>query len=144
MQKRVRFAQQNKDENQQQSDDASINPLERAVIEGAGPNGLMATFHLFLSGMRVLLVNDRPKKYIRNRTFLLDAKWMSQLRFFLGTMFDELFVGDEALGDVNLGDVGFLNCRHLEQKMWERLEVLEEFMQRKEANEEKILGGKFI
>lgn len=123
--------------------DARINPLERAVIEGAGPNGLMATFHLFISGMRVLLVNDRPKKYIRSRIFLLDAKWMSQLRFFLGTMFDELFVGEKALADVNLGDVGFINCRNLEQKMWERLEALGDFVQRKEANDEKILGGKF-
>jgi flavin-dependent dehydrogenase len=37
------------------------NRFDRAVVEGAGPAGLFTTFHLFLAGMRVLLVNDRPE-----------------------------------------------------------------------------------
>jgi hypothetical protein len=37
-------------------------PMARAVVEGAGPAGLLSAYHLFLAGMRLLLVNDRPEK----------------------------------------------------------------------------------
>ena len=60
------------------------NRMEYAVVEGAGPNGLFAVFQLFLAGMKVRLVNDRPEEYMRSRIFLLDPKWMCQLRFYLG------------------------------------------------------------
>jgi hypothetical protein len=41
---------------------ANKKKLTRTVISGAGPNGLYSAFKFFLSGMDILLVNDRPEE----------------------------------------------------------------------------------
>ncbi|KAI1698012.1 hypothetical protein DdX_18164 [Ditylenchus destructor] len=68
-----------------------VNP---AVIEGAGPIGQFAAIRLFVAGFDIRLFNDRSEDYLRNQIVLLDTKWTVQLRFYLGTIFDELFKDD--------------------------------------------------
>uniref|UniRef100_A0A915EDV9 FAD-binding domain-containing protein n=1 Tax=Ditylenchus dipsaci TaxID=166011 RepID=A0A915EDV9_9BILA len=58
--------------------------FEKAVIVGAGPIGLYSAFQLFLAGINVTLVNDRPK-YARNQVLYLNADWIFELRLLLGT-----------------------------------------------------------
>lgn len=91
---------------------------------GAGPIGMYSAFQLFMAGMEVTIVNDRPERYMRNRVIFLDPKWMTHLRFFLGTEFDEFFIGENSTADLNPGDVGLVCGRHLERVMKFRLSDL--------------------
>ncbi|CAK5090728.1 unnamed protein product [Meloidogyne enterolobii] len=108
---------------------------KRAIVQGAGPVGLYATYKLFM-GVNVTLVNDRSEKYIRNRVVFFDRKWMSQLRFFLGTEFDKLFIdnenGEKSLGMILDEDIGFVNIKHMETFLKERLKNLSKYINEKE------------
>jgi hypothetical protein len=105
---------------------------KNVIIEGAGPIGLFAAFQFFLAGMNVRLVNNR-EEYNRRKMVFLDRKWMSQLRFLLGTKFRVLFnkktkLGQEtSLGRIDYGDVGQVNVREIEKIMKERLMELKKF-----------------
>jgi hypothetical protein len=63
--------------------------MRRAVIEGAGPNGLLATFKVFRAGMDVDLVNDRVD-YTRPQVVVFDSSWMCIFRYLLGTRYANL------------------------------------------------------
>jgi hypothetical protein len=122
--------------------------LGRVLVEGAGPVGLYATLKMFAgelwheqmtkhfilpiprtAGLRVTLVNDRPETYERNRMVFLDAKWMAQLRLFLGTIYDEVFVDPKGPGQVNyFFEAGQLNVKYIEGAMHRRLVMLKEFV----------------
>jgi hypothetical protein len=92
------------------------------VIIGAGSNGLYAALRLFLAGTRVTVVNMYKEFYMRNQFFFLDPKWVCQLRYFLGTKFDELFGPcGNGFGRVNRGHVGQVNARNFEQALKERI-----------------------
>uniref|UniRef100_A0A915N3S9 Uncharacterized protein n=1 Tax=Meloidogyne javanica TaxID=6303 RepID=A0A915N3S9_MELJA len=109
---------------------------KRAIVQGAGPVGLYATYKLFMEGVNVTLVNDRSEKYIRNRVVFFDRKWMSQLRFFLGTEFDKLFIdnenGEKSLGRILDEDIGFVNIKHMETFLKDRLKNLSKYINEKE------------
>ena len=94
----------------------------RAVVEGAGPNGLYSALVHFLAGADVTVVNDRGEGYVRNQILDLDPKWATQLRYFLGTKFDELFIGKDALGIFNEERRYIqINTKNLEDALKERL-----------------------
>ncbi|CAK5090108.1 unnamed protein product [Meloidogyne enterolobii] len=109
---------------------------KRAIVQGAGPVGLYATYKLFIGGVNVTLVNDRSEEYIRNRVVFFDRKWMSQLRFFLGTKFDKLFFdnenGEKSLGMILDEDIGFVNIKHMENVLMKRLKNLSKYINEKE------------
>ena len=91
---------------------------------------MLITLHI-ITLSSCIVVNDRSEEYIRNRAFFLDAKWMTQLRFFLGTKFDQLFVDNRAPARINLVEVGQLNCKNLENVLKQRLRELIIFIREK-------------
>uniref|UniRef100_A0A915NCB9 Uncharacterized protein n=1 Tax=Meloidogyne javanica TaxID=6303 RepID=A0A915NCB9_MELJA len=103
---------------------------KRALVQGAGP----------VEGVNVTLVDDRSENYIQNRVVFFDRKWMSQLRFFLGTEFDKLFHknknGEKSLGSLLDEDIGFVNIRNMETALKERLKILSVYIN--EQEEERI------
>lgn len=46
-------------QNREKALSANNSKWHRAIIEGGGPNGMIAAFQLFIAGMDVTLVNDR-------------------------------------------------------------------------------------
>ncbi|KAL3083415.1 hypothetical protein niasHS_011217 [Heterodera schachtii] len=106
---------------------------ERVLIEGAGPIGLFCAVHLFLAGANVTLVNDRPELYSRNHMTFLDAKFLAQFRFFLGTKFDEIYNKERSFGRINTldGEVGQQNVKDIEQILKMRLVELASFVESK-------------
>jgi hypothetical protein len=103
-------------------------PLD-VVVEGAGPNGLYSAIQLFLAGANVTIVNDRGERYIRNQIVDLDPKWAMQLRYFLGTKFDELFIGENALGYYSEdGNYLSINTKNLEDALKERMAELSSYV----------------
>uniref|UniRef100_A0A915LCQ9 Uncharacterized protein n=1 Tax=Meloidogyne javanica TaxID=6303 RepID=A0A915LCQ9_MELJA len=112
---------------------------KNAIVQGAGPVGLYATYKLFIEGVNVTLVNDRSEDYTRNRVVFFDRKWMSQLRFFLGTEFDKLFIdkqnGEKSLGRILDEDIGFVNIKHMETFLKDRLKVLSSYINGRERQQ---------
>jgi hypothetical protein len=108
--------------------------IRRVVIEGAGPNGLLAAIQLFRAGMDVALVNDRVV-YSRSQMVLYDYTWMCIFRYFLGTKFNQIF---HSRGFIN-EERGFIGIHFAEQAMKERLEQLAEFV-RKKKNVNSVCG----
>ncbi|CAK5090120.1 unnamed protein product [Meloidogyne enterolobii] len=112
---------------------------KNAIVQGAGSVGLYAAYKLFIGGVNVTLVNDRSEEYIRNRVVFFDRKWMSQLRFFLGTEFDKLFIdkqnGEKSLGRILDGDIGFVSIKNMETALKERLKKLSEYIIKKEGKQ---------
>lgn len=103
-------------------------PLD-VVVEGAGPNGLYSSLQFFLAGANVTLVNDRGERYIRNQIVDLDPKWAMQLRYFLGTKFDELFIGKDAIGHYSEdGNYLSINTKNLEDALKERMAELSSYV----------------
>ncbi|KAL7073917.1 hypothetical protein ACQ4LE_006726 [Meloidogyne hapla] len=111
-----------------------IGEYKNAIVQGAGPVGLYATYKLFIEGVNVTLVNDRSEEYIRNRVVFFDRKWMSQLRFFLGTKFDELF-DKEGKGRWLDEDIGLVNIKNMETVLKDRLKELALYVKKKEEEE---------
>lgn len=102
----------------------------RIVIEGAGPNGLYAALNLFKAGANVIIINDRGEQYIRNQIIALDPIWMAQLRYFLGTKFNELFKGEAALGSIDYTwKNGEINTKYLEDVLKQRLVELSSYIE---------------
>ncbi|CAK5090188.1 unnamed protein product [Meloidogyne enterolobii] len=109
---------------------------KNAIVQGAGPVGLYATYKLFIEGVNVTLVNDRSEAYIRNRVVFFDRKWMSQLRFFLGTEFNILFDKEgNSLGSLLDEDIGFVNIKNMENVLKERLKKLSNYIIKKEGKQ---------
>ncbi|CAK5090722.1 unnamed protein product [Meloidogyne enterolobii] len=121
---------------------------KNAVVQGAGPVGLYATYKLFIGGVSVTLVNDRSENYIRNRVVYFDRKWMSQLRFFLGTEFDKLFYdnenGEKPLGRILDEDIGFVNIKNMENVLKKRLKVLSNYINGRERQQENQQEKSFL
>ncbi|CAK5090735.1 unnamed protein product [Meloidogyne enterolobii] len=117
---------------------------KNAIVQGAGPVGLYATYKLFIGGVNVTLVNDRSEDYIRNRVVFFDRKWMSQLRFFLGTEFDKLFFdkqnGEKSLGRILDEDIGFANIKNMENALMKRLKNLSSYINGRENQQEIFLN----
>uniref|UniRef100_A0A914H6W6 Uncharacterized protein n=1 Tax=Globodera rostochiensis TaxID=31243 RepID=A0A914H6W6_GLORO len=111
----------------------SLDRKKRVIVEGAGPIGLFSVFHLFLAGAHVTVLNDRPERYTRNQMTFIDAKFVAQFRFFLGTKFDKLYIGEKALARINTldGEVGQQNVKLMEQVSKERLVELASFVESK-------------
>uniref|UniRef100_A0A915LPR9 Uncharacterized protein n=1 Tax=Meloidogyne javanica TaxID=6303 RepID=A0A915LPR9_MELJA len=90
------------------SNKKSNKQYKNVVVEGCGPIGLYATIMLFIEGMNVTLIDESSAEYTRNHYIFVDRKWISELRYILGTGFDQLFVEDKSLlKDVN-NDIGSL------------------------------------
>lgn len=97
------------------------NPLN-VLVEGAGPNGLYAALQFFRNGANVSVVNDRGERVVRNQIISLDPKWVAQLNYFMGSKFNELFVGPNALGSLNPNEESAnINTKNLEDIMKIRL-----------------------
>ncbi|CAK5090187.1 unnamed protein product [Meloidogyne enterolobii] len=113
---------------------------KNAIVQGAGPVGLYAAYKLFIEGVNVTLVNDRSEEYIRNRVVFFDRKWMSQLRFFLGTEFNKLFFdkqnGEKSLGRILDEDIGFVSIKNMENVLMKRLKVLSSYINGRERQQE--------
>nr|CAD2206717.1 unnamed protein product [Meloidogyne enterolobii] len=64
---------------------------------------------------------------------------MSQLRFFLGTKFDELFYdnenGEKPLGRILDEDIGFVNIKNMENVLKKRLKVLSSYINGREIQQ---------
>jgi hypothetical protein len=111
--------------------------LHHVVIEGAGPNGLLAAFQLFRAGMDIALVNDRVD-YTRPQMVMFDHNWMCSFRYFLGTKFNQIFHSPGLINDEH----GFIGIRFAEQAMKKRLEQLAEFVrEKKNCNSVGCLGS---
>jgi hypothetical protein len=102
--------------------------MRRAVIEGAGTNGLLAAFKLFYAGMDVDLVNDRVE-YTRTQMVIYDPNWMCIFRYFLGKKFMQIF---QTPGYIH-NECGYIGIHYVEQVMKERLEDLAKFVEEKES-----------
>jgi hypothetical protein len=100
--------------------------MRRAVIAGAGTNGLLAAFKLFYTGMDVDLVNDRME-YTRPQMVIYDPNWMCIFRYFLGMKFLNIF---QTIGYIN-NQCGYIGIHYLEQAMKARLEDLAKFVRKK-------------
>uniref|UniRef100_A0A915NXZ6 Uncharacterized protein n=1 Tax=Meloidogyne floridensis TaxID=298350 RepID=A0A915NXZ6_9BILA len=65
---------------------------------------------------------------------------MSQLRFFLGTEFDDLFYdnenGEKSLGRILDEDIGFVNIKHMETFLMNRLKVLSNYINGQQENQQ--------
>jgi hypothetical protein len=59
--------------------------------------------------------------YLRKQITFLDPKWTVQLRFLLGTKFDELFIGEQARGQMTRGETARLSVQGLEKFLKERI-----------------------
>lgn len=102
------------------------------LVEGAGPNGLYAALQFFRSGASVSLINDRGEKVVRNQIISLDPKWVAQLNYLMGSKFNELFVGPEALGELDLewGSAN-INTKNLEDIMKVRVAEISSYIEDK-------------
>uniref|UniRef100_A0A915EFC5 FAD/NAD(P)-binding domain-containing protein n=1 Tax=Ditylenchus dipsaci TaxID=166011 RepID=A0A915EFC5_9BILA len=67
--------------------------FKKAVVVGGGPIGLYTAFQLFLAGLHVTLVNDRPH-YVRSQVVFLKENWIFELQILLGTAFEKLAFED--------------------------------------------------
>ncbi|CAK5079933.1 unnamed protein product [Meloidogyne enterolobii] len=125
------------------SNKKSNKQYENVVVEGGGPIGLYATIKLFIEGMNVTLIDDSSDEYTRNQYIFVDRKWMSELRYILGTGFGQLFVEDKSLlKDVN-NDIGFIiKSKNLETVLRDRLNKLIEYINNHEGNQEANHDGK--
>ncbi|CAK5080003.1 unnamed protein product [Meloidogyne enterolobii] len=125
------------------SNKKSNKQYKNVLVEGGGPIGLYATIKLFIEGMNVTLIDDSPDEYARNHFIFVDRKWMSELRYILGTGFDQLYVEDKSLlKDVN-NDIGFIiKSKNLETVLRDRLNKLIEYVNNHEGNQEAKHDGK--
>ncbi|KAI1697939.1 hypothetical protein DdX_18181 [Ditylenchus destructor] len=102
------------------------------VVGGAGPIGLYIALQLFMAGLKVTVANARSEHYARNQDVRLDTHWTVQLRLFLGTQYDILFHGDQALGAFyEKGHYVRINTKILEQTLKERLAALANYVDNK-------------
>uniref|UniRef100_A0A915EKN8 FAD-binding domain-containing protein n=1 Tax=Ditylenchus dipsaci TaxID=166011 RepID=A0A915EKN8_9BILA len=108
------------------------------IIVGGGPNGLYAAFQLFLSGLSVTLVNDRPEKYTRNQIINIDPNYMFQLQILLGTSYSRLFFEKESPGKI-VHEHGQINLKHIETAMKDRLKGLLEYVNQKQHKKDDLL-----
>jgi 2-polyprenyl-6-methoxyphenol hydroxylase-like FAD-dependent oxidoreductase len=105
--------------------------IHQCPVAGAGPVGLFAAFQFFMAGANVLIVNDRTE-YTRNRAIFFDQRWMQQLRFLMGTQFNDLFVDKMSPGYINMPEnVGQTNIKEMEVRLMKRLKSLEQFLNTK-------------
>jgi len=88
--------------------------------------------------MNVTLVNNRSEDYTRNRVVFFDRKWMSQLRFFLGSGFDKLSFGNKkrkrTSGRISTEDDVIVKIKNMENVLKERLKNLSKFINKREGN----------
>nr|CAD2191182.1 unnamed protein product [Meloidogyne enterolobii] len=115
----------------------SNNEYKNVIVNGGNTVGLYAAFLLFIEGMNVTLITHSSEEYTDNQYIFVDRKWMSQLRYILGTGFDQLYVEDKSLSmDVN-NDIGFIiKSKSLEALLKERLNKLIEHVNKQKGNHE--------
>ncbi|KAF7634082.1 hypothetical protein Mgra_00006502 [Meloidogyne graminicola] len=107
---------------------------KHAVVQGAGPIGLYAAFKLFIEGINVTLVNNRSEEYIRNQLVIFDRKWMLQLPFFLGTVFDKLFIEKGSKGKMLDEELGLINIKYLETELKNQLNKISKYVEEQQKN----------
>lgn len=100
----------------------------RTLVEGAGPNGLYASMQLFRAGGNISIVNDRSERYVRNQIIVLDPKWVAQLNYLMGTKYDQLFVGENALGNITKLGSGAISTQNFEDQLKTRVTELSSFV----------------
>lgn len=103
---------------------------------------MYAAFQLFMAGMPVTIVNEQPERYARNRLIFVDPKWMAHLRFFLGTKFDNFFIGTKSLGYINPGDLQIVFGPSLEQVLKVRLVELISYIEHVTEGDGNSIGEK--
>lgn len=108
----------------------------RVLIEGAGPLGLYASFHMYESGGYVSVVNDRSEEYIRNQILRFDPKLMMQLQYYLGTKYEELF-GKDGVGKMFYEtNSGAVNTKQIEDRLKTRVVELQSYVEASSQNPE--------
>ncbi|MRI33202.1 hypothetical protein EOPP23_09420 [Endozoicomonas sp. OPT23] len=107
---------------QQQNLQAKAHP--RAVVEGAGPNGLMAALKLYMEGADVTVFEKRGTDYNRSQILRLDSQWMNDLRFVLGSKFDDLFDPKTGMGTKSTDGSGSIVTHELEKVLHRRFSEL--------------------
>jgi hypothetical protein len=112
--------------------------MDRVVVEGGGPIGLLSTFRLFMAGMEVTMVNDRME-YNRPQLVLFDSNWQAQLRYLLGTKFDQLFDRKTA----RLISIKYMEIV-VKNRLLEFVEFLKEKLKSTKLPMELIYGSKIV
>ncbi|KAL7074228.1 hypothetical protein ACQ4LE_006413, partial [Meloidogyne hapla] len=105
---------------------------KNAIVEGAGPIGLYATYKLFMEGMNVTVINDRSENYIRTQLVIFDRKWVSQMRLFFGTEFDKLFFEKDSVGKMLDDELVLISIKDMEIALMERLKKVSNYVENKE------------
>uniref|UniRef100_A0A915LLV6 Uncharacterized protein n=1 Tax=Meloidogyne javanica TaxID=6303 RepID=A0A915LLV6_MELJA len=111
---------------------------KNAIVEGDGPVEIIAAFKLFKEGINVTVLTSLPNRQI-DEVICNDLKWMSELRFIMGTE----FINFENLRlmltnvDISSGDVNFVDMRNMGIVLKERLKILSNYVTNKEGKEGK-------
>ncbi|CAK5090103.1 unnamed protein product [Meloidogyne enterolobii] len=79
--------------------------------------------------MNVTLVNALSEQYLQGRIVSIDRRWMSQLRFYLGTEFDKLYFDNEMKGEIS--------AENIRGVLMERLKNLSNHITNKEGKKPK-------
>ncbi|KAL7073914.1 hypothetical protein ACQ4LE_006733, partial [Meloidogyne hapla] len=104
---------------------------KNAIVEGIGTIGLYAAYKLFMEGINVTIVNNHSNT--SNQQVFFDRKWMSQLRFFLGTEYDKLFDKEgKSKGRLLDEDISLVNINNIETSLKNRLKSLSSYVNEKE------------
>ena len=103
-------------------DSAALNP--RVVIEGAGPVGLLTAIKQYRAGADITLLEKRDTLYNRSQIVRLDRQWMNDLKFYLGTQYDELFHKEDGTGHIRPDGSGHIVISALEEALHSRLTEL--------------------
>lgn len=103
-------------------DQAPFHP--RVAIEGGGPTGLLLAMTQFQVGGDVSLFEKRSTFYDRTQVVRLDPKWMTMLKFYLGSDYNKLFVDNECRGAIREDGFGEIATLFLEEALHHRLTAL--------------------
>lgn len=105
-----------------------------ALIEGAGPSGLLTALTQYEQGVKVDLREKRSGEYSREQMVRLDPIWMGHLQYLLGSEFQRLFStqtsSDAAIDPHGLGrwdlstGAGFVQLKELEASLATRAREL--------------------
>lgn len=131
-----------------------------ALIEGAGPTGLLMALTQYEQGMNVDLREKRAQDYTREQMVRLDPIWMGHLEYLLGNEFDRLFTTvtgfgttlDQARGrfDTNTR-AGFIQIKELEIALAKRAQEIADLdpegfkiTYSSQIDEVKVQNGSFV
>ena len=101
---------------------------------------MYAAFQLIMAGLSVTIVDALPELYERKRLILVDPKLMAHLRFFLGTKFDNFYIGSKSLADETPTDLDLVIEQYLEEVLKVRLVELISYVEYAHGHDEKSKG----